>query len=108
MALLFEKIRYIEASKARLYQSGGDSVALAQAVLLYVFKNILKLLHPFMPFVTEELWQVNLLSTFFLTLTWILAIQTTLFLSLSAASLISANFRFSFLKYRHFPIVKKL
>ncbi|KAL0549234.1 hypothetical protein IC582_013715 [Cucumis melo] len=48
---------YIEASKARLYQSGGDSVALAQAVLLYVFKNILKLLHPFMPFVTEELWQ---------------------------------------------------
>ncbi|XP_038883468.1 valine--tRNA ligase, chloroplastic/mitochondrial 2 isoform X1 [Benincasa hispida] len=48
---------YIEASKARLYQSGGNSVALAQAVLLYVFENILKLLHPFMPFVTEELWQ---------------------------------------------------
>ncbi|KAL0425248.1 UNVERIFIED_CONTAM: Valine--tRNA ligase, chloroplastic/mitochondrial 2 [Sesamum radiatum] len=49
---------YIEASKARLYQSGGDSVAsVAQAVLLYVFENILKLLHPFMPFVTEELWQ---------------------------------------------------
>ncbi|CAI0450935.1 unnamed protein product [Linum tenue] len=49
---------YIEASKARLYQSGGDSTAsLAQAVLLYVFENILKLLHPFMPFVTEELWQ---------------------------------------------------
>ncbi|KAL0295685.1 UNVERIFIED_CONTAM: Valine--tRNA ligase, chloroplastic/mitochondrial 2 [Sesamum angustifolium] len=46
------------ASKARLYQSGGDSVAsVAQAVLLYVFENILKLLHPFMPFVTEELWQ---------------------------------------------------
>ncbi|XP_062165988.1 valine--tRNA ligase, chloroplastic/mitochondrial 2 isoform X2 [Alnus glutinosa] len=49
---------YIEASKARLYHSGGDSVAsVAQAVLLYVFENILKLLHPFMPFVTEELWQ---------------------------------------------------
>ncbi|KAG8388117.1 hypothetical protein BUALT_Bualt02G0092400 [Buddleja alternifolia] len=49
---------YIEASKARLYHSGGDSVAsVAQAVLLYVFGNILKLLHPFMPFVTEELWQ---------------------------------------------------
>ncbi|GAV76713.1 tRNA-synt_1 domain-containing protein/Anticodon_1 domain-containing protein/Val_tRNA-synt_C domain-containing protein [Cephalotus follicularis] len=49
---------YIEASKARLYHSGGESVALvAQAVLLYVFENILKLLHPFMPFVTEELWQ---------------------------------------------------
>ncbi|KAL7114481.1 hypothetical protein ACP275_04G123600 [Erythranthe tilingii] len=49
---------YIEASKSRLYQSGGDSTAsVAQAVLLYVFENILKLLHPFMPFVTEELWQ---------------------------------------------------
>lgn len=56
--------RYIEASKARLYHSGGDSVAsVAQAVLLYVFENILKLLHPFMPFVTEELWQVNDFST---------------------------------------------
>jgi valyl-tRNA synthetase len=30
---------------------------MAQSVLLYVFENILKLLHPFMPFVTEELWQ---------------------------------------------------
>ena len=51
--------RYIEASKARLYRSGDDSDAsLAQAVLLYVFENVLKLLHPFMPFVTEELWQV--------------------------------------------------
>lgn len=46
---------YIEASKARLYHSGGHSVA--QAVLLYVFENILKMLHPFMPFVTEALWQ---------------------------------------------------
>lgn len=52
--------RYIEASKARLSQSGSVSEAsVAQAVLLYVFENILKLLHPFMPFVTEELWQVN-------------------------------------------------
>ncbi|TXG69941.1 hypothetical protein EZV62_004876 [Acer yangbiense] len=49
---------YIEASKARLYNSGNDSdTLLAQAVLLYIFENILKLLHPFMPFVTEELWQ---------------------------------------------------
>jgi valyl-tRNA synthetase len=51
---------YIEASKSRLYGSGGNSVSLAsQAVLLYVFENILKLLHPFMPFVTEDLWQVT-------------------------------------------------
>ncbi|KAL6993239.1 valine--tRNA ligase [Sarracenia purpurea var. burkii] len=49
---------YIEASKARLYQSEGQPVAsIAQAVLLYVFENILIVLHPFMPFVTEELWQ---------------------------------------------------
>lgn len=51
---------YIEASKGRLYNSGngGNSAALmAQAVLLYTFENILKVLHPFMPFVTEELWQ---------------------------------------------------
>ncbi|XP_052477217.1 valine--tRNA ligase, chloroplastic/mitochondrial 2 isoform X3 [Gossypium raimondii] len=49
---------YIEASKATIYHSGDDSVALvAQTVLLYIFEHILKLLHPFMPFVTEELWQ---------------------------------------------------
>ncbi|XP_020579492.1 valine--tRNA ligase, chloroplastic/mitochondrial 2 isoform X2 [Phalaenopsis equestris] len=49
---------YIESSKTRLYHLGSHSDAsIAQAVLLYVFENILKLLHPFMPFVTEELWQ---------------------------------------------------
>ncbi|XP_038981960.1 valine--tRNA ligase, chloroplastic/mitochondrial 2 isoform X2 [Phoenix dactylifera] len=49
---------YIEASKTRLYHSGSHAVAsIARGVLLYVFENILKLLHPFMPFVTEELWQ---------------------------------------------------
>ncbi|KAK9699378.1 hypothetical protein RND81_08G170200 [Saponaria officinalis] len=49
---------YIEASKARLYQSSDKDITIAaQAVLLYVFENILKILHPFMPFVTEALWQ---------------------------------------------------
>ncbi|XP_074294587.1 valine--tRNA ligase, chloroplastic/mitochondrial 2 isoform X2 [Silene latifolia] len=49
---------YIEASKARLYQSEDKPITfVAQAVLLYVFENILKILHPFMPFVTEALWQ---------------------------------------------------
>lgn len=55
-------LRYIEASKGRLYNSGNDgnsTAFMAQAVLLYTFENILKVLHPFMPFVTEELWQVN-------------------------------------------------
>ncbi|OEL34407.1 Valine--tRNA ligase, chloroplastic/mitochondrial 2 [Dichanthelium oligosanthes] len=51
---------YIEASKTRLYHSGDKlASATAQSVLLYVFENILKLLHPFMPFVTEELWQIR-------------------------------------------------
>ncbi|XP_039804690.1 valine--tRNA ligase, chloroplastic/mitochondrial 2-like isoform X2 [Panicum virgatum] len=50
--------RYIESSKTRLYHSGDKlASATAQSVLLYVFENILKLLHPLMPFVTEELWQ---------------------------------------------------
>ncbi|KAL6572588.1 hypothetical protein OROMI_013546 [Orobanche minor] len=49
---------YIEASKARLYQGDNSVASVAQAVLLYVFGCILKLLHPFMPFVTEELWQL--------------------------------------------------
>lgn len=49
---------YIEASKTRIYRKEDSSSAVcAQAVLVYVFQNILKLLHPFMPYVTEELWQ---------------------------------------------------
>ncbi|XP_068654248.1 valine--tRNA ligase, chloroplastic/mitochondrial 2 isoform X2 [Aristolochia californica] len=49
---------YIEASKTRLYHSEDRSiVSVAQAVLIYVFENVLKVLHPFMPFVTEGLWQ---------------------------------------------------
>ncbi|KAK1297533.1 Valine--tRNA ligase [Acorus calamus] len=49
---------YIEASKTRVYHSEDHSIcSLSRAVLLYVFGTILKLIHPFMPFVTEELWQ---------------------------------------------------
>jgi len=47
---------YIELTKPRL-QSGGDSAVNAQKVLLYVLTEILTLLHPFMPFITEEIWQ---------------------------------------------------
>ena len=47
---------YIEISKARL-QAGGEVSLNAQKVLVYVLANTLKLLHPFMPFITEEIWQ---------------------------------------------------
>ncbi|MCD8026948.1 MAG: valine--tRNA ligase [Clostridiales bacterium] len=47
---------YIELTKARLSSEGEDAQN-ARQVLLYVLDNILRLLHPFMPFVTEEIWQ---------------------------------------------------
>ena len=47
---------YIELAKIRL-QKGGESAQCAKRVLIYVMSNVLKLLHPFMPFVTEEIWQ---------------------------------------------------
>ena len=46
---------YIELTKPRI-QAGGDSAAAAQTVLVWVMKGMLKLLHPFMPFITEEIW----------------------------------------------------
>ncbi|MBI3287539.1 MAG: valine--tRNA ligase [Chloroflexi bacterium] len=48
---------YIEASKTPLY--GEDPAAKARTldVLVHVFERTLRLLHPFMPFVTEEIWQ---------------------------------------------------
>ena len=47
---------YIELAKIRL-QQGGEAAEPARAVLVYVMSNTLKLLHPFMPFITEEIWQ---------------------------------------------------
>lgn len=47
---------YIELAKARL-QAGGETSIGVQKVLVYVIMNTLKLLHPFMPFITEEIWQ---------------------------------------------------
>ena len=49
---------YIELSKARLTDKGTEANAVAQNVLVYVLEGILKLLHPFMPFITEEIYQV--------------------------------------------------
>ncbi|MFY9213321.1 MAG: class I tRNA ligase family protein, partial [Tissierellaceae bacterium] len=48
---------YIEMVKSRLYGDDQASKELAQRVLLYVLKDINRLLHPFMPFITEEIWQ---------------------------------------------------
>ena len=48
---------YIEISKIRL-NSGDEKVAqTARDMLVYIMSNTLKLLHPFMPFITEEIWQ---------------------------------------------------
>ncbi len=47
---------YIEIAKIRL-QKGGDEAQSAKQVLVWVMDKILKLLHPFMPFITEEIWQ---------------------------------------------------
>jgi valyl-tRNA synthetase len=47
---------YIELVKERLYGEDAAEKARAAAVLVSALRDILKLLHPFMPFITEELW----------------------------------------------------
>jgi len=48
---------YIEMSKAALYQGTDAEKEAARRVLVMVMQTSLKLLHPYMPFVTEELWR---------------------------------------------------
>jgi valyl-tRNA synthetase len=48
---------YIELCKARLNDKDNEGNAVAQNVLAFVLTGILKLLHPFMPFITEEIYQ---------------------------------------------------
>ena len=48
---------YIELTKPRLNGEDEASKIGAQKVLLYVLTEILKLVHPFMPFISEEIWQ---------------------------------------------------
>ncbi len=48
---------YIELTKARLYSDDPAQKKTALQVLVYVLDQTLRLLHPFMPFITEEIWQ---------------------------------------------------
>jgi len=48
---------YLELIKAALYHSDPNRRALTQKTLVYVLDKALRLLHPFMPFITEEIWQ---------------------------------------------------
>ena len=47
---------YIELVKPRLYDAANPTREAAQRTLVYVLKNAMKLLHPFMPFITEEIY----------------------------------------------------
>ena len=48
---------YIEAAKTRLYGDDAARAHMARRVLVYVLERTLRLLHPYIPFVTEEAWQ---------------------------------------------------
>jgi valyl-tRNA synthetase len=48
---------YIEIAKIRLYGADPRAQATARRVLVYVLEHVLRLLHPFIPFVTEAAWQ---------------------------------------------------
>ncbi len=47
---------YIELSKTTLSAKGTEANLVSQNVIVYVLESILKLLHPFMPFITEEIY----------------------------------------------------
>ncbi len=48
---------YLELSKPRM-ALGGESKRVTQTVLLSILERSLRILHPFMPFITEEIWQL--------------------------------------------------
>jgi valyl-tRNA synthetase len=48
---------YVEIAKIRLYQGSKEERYTAQYILSLVLRQLLQVLHPFMPFITEELWQ---------------------------------------------------
>jgi valyl-tRNA synthetase len=47
---------YLELAKVQLYQGDSSRVSSTQAVLGHVLDTVLRLLHPFIPFITEKLW----------------------------------------------------
>jgi len=48
---------YIEMAKSRIFDTGSPEALTAKRTLVYVLTGILKLLHPYMPFITEEIYQ---------------------------------------------------
>ncbi len=48
---------YVELSKNALYKGSAEERSQTQRILVYVLSRSLELLHPFMPFITEEIWQ---------------------------------------------------
>ena len=48
---------YVEIAKTRVYGQEGSDKVVAQWVLRHILDKGLKMLHPFMPFITEEIWQ---------------------------------------------------
>ena len=48
---------YIEMAKSRIFDTGSPQALTAKRVLVKVLTDILKLLHPYMPFITEEIYQ---------------------------------------------------
>ena len=53
---------YLELSKTILFSKNKKNISEVKKTSGYIFKEILILLHPFIPFITEELWQINKLG----------------------------------------------
>ena len=49
---------YIELSKSKLYSDDEEVKSAVLTRAIYIFEQMLKLVHPFMPFISEELWQI--------------------------------------------------